>query len=72
MYSGLCVLKGLLGMRKRGFHGSELIKMRLYWPRGFHGYGINDYFSSKNIGDVVCISGEWDDTEFNFVLKEPD
>ena len=42
-------------MRKRGFHGSELIKMRLYWPRGFHGYGINDYFSSKNIGDVVVL-----------------
>ena len=27
----------------------------------------------KNIYDVVCISGEWEKTEFNiFVLKEPD
>ena len=27
----------------------------------------------KNIGDVGCLSGEWDDTEFNvFVLKDPD
>ena len=26
-----------------------------------------------NIGDVGCLSGEWDETEFNiFVLKKPD
>ena len=29
--------------------------------------------SGKSICDVVCISGEWDETQFNiFVLKYPD
>ena len=33
---------------------------------------MNGYFSSKNISDVVCLSGEWDETEFNiFLMKEP-
>ena len=33
---------------------------------------VNGYFSSKNISDVVCLSGEWDETEFNiFLMKEP-
>ena len=46
---------------------------RRYWPRGVYRYTINDYFRSKNNGHVGCISGEWDDTEFNiFVLKDPD
>ena len=50
-----------------------MIKKRRYWPRGFHREGINDYFRSKNIGNVGCLSSEWDNTEFNvFVLKEPD
>ena len=40
--SGLCVLKGLLEMRKRGVYGSALIKKRRYWPSGVHGDGIND------------------------------
>ena len=29
--------------------------------------------SGQKIGDAGCLSGEWDETEFNiFVLKEPD
>ena len=63
--SGFCVLKGLLETRKRGVYGIVLIKKRRYWPRGFYGYAINDYFRSKNIGDVRCLSGEWENTEFN-------
>ena len=42
-----------------------MIKKRRYWPRKVHGDGINDYFRSKNIGGVGCISGEWDKIEFN-------
>ena len=73
MDSGFCVLKGLLEMRKRGVYGSALIKKRCYWPRGVYGDAINDYFRSKNIGDVGYLSGEWDETEFNiYFLKEPD
>ena len=60
-------------MRKRGVYGSALIKMRRYWPRGVYGDGVYDCSSTKNIGDVGCLSGEWNETEFNiFVMKEPD
>ena len=73
MDSCFCVLKGLLEMRKRGVYGSTLIKKRRYWPRGVSGDAINDYFRSKYTGGLGCLSGEWDDTEFNiFVLMEPD
>ena len=41
--------------------------------REVYGDAIKNYFRSKHIRDVVCLSGEWDETQFNiFVLKEPD
>ena len=50
-----------------------MIKNRHYWPRGFHGYGVNEYFSKKKIWDVRCISGEWYEMEFTiFVMKDHD
>ena len=71
MHSCFCVLKGLPEMRKRRFHVISLINKRRYWTRGVHGDAINKYYRSKNIGDMGCISDEWDDTEFNiFDLKE--
>ena len=49
-----------------------MIKKRRYWPRGVYVYAINDYFRSKNIGNVGCLSGEWDEIESDiFVLKDP-
>ena len=74
MDSGFFVLKVLLKMNGGGGgYGSALMKKRYYWPRGVHRDGINECFRSKNVGDVGCLSGEWDETEFNvFVLKEPD
>ena len=45
-------------MIQREVYGSELIKKRRYWPRGFHGDGINDYFRSTNIGGVGYVSGD--------------
>ena len=72
MESSVCVLKVLSEMRGWGVCGSALIKKRRFWPREVHGDGINDYFRSKNIDDVGCPSGEWNEKEFNtFVLKEP-
>ena len=73
MDSGFFSLKGLLEMRKRRVYGSVLVKNRRYWHRGVYGYAINNYVRSKNIGDVGCLSGEWEKTELNiFVLKESD
>ena len=65
MHSCFCVLKGLPEMRKMRFYIISLINKRHYWTRGVHGDGINKYYSSKHIGDMVCISDGWDDTEFN-------
>ena len=49
MDSRLCVLKGILEMRKRGFYGSALIKKSQYWPKGVHGDGIKYYLRSKKL-----------------------
>ena len=46
-------------------------KNRRYFYKGVHGDDINEYSRSKHIGDVRCLSGEWDDTEFNF-FKDAD
>ena len=35
---------------------------------GVYGDAIIDYLRSQNIGDVGCISSEWDETEFNFLF----
>ena len=63
---GLCVLKGLLEMSKRVVYGSVLIKKRCYFPKWIHGDSINYYFRYKIIGDVECLTGEWDETVFFF------
>ena len=34
--SGLCVLKGLIGMYERGVYGSPVVKKRGYWPPGMY------------------------------------
>ena len=54
---GFCVLKVLLEIRKMGVYGSSLIKNICYWPMGVHRDGINEYWSTKNIGDMGCLSG---------------
>ena len=40
-----------------------------YWPRRVHRDGIKNYLRSKNIGDMGCLIGEWDETYFNGFLK---
>ena len=55
-------------MSNRGVYGTALIKKRLYWPKGFHRDIINEYLSFFNDG-VICLSGEWDEMEFNIFLE---
>ena len=69
--SGFCVLRRLLETTKRGVYGSALIKKRCYFPKWIHGDSINYYFRYKIIGDVECLTGEWDETVF-FFKKDPD
>ena len=50
-----------------------MINKRRYCHRGFHGDDIKDCFRSNNIFGVGCLSGKWDETEFNiFGFKDPD
>ena len=68
--NNLCVHKILLETRKRGGgNGCAFIKKRRYWTRWVRGNGTDEYFRLKTIGDVVCLSGECDDTEFNISFK---
>ena len=42
-------------------------------PKGVHGDNITYYFRSKHIGNLGCLSDEWDETWFKvFVLKDTD
>ena len=36
MESGLCVLKGFIGMYERGVFGSSVTKKRIYWQSGIN------------------------------------
>ena len=64
MDSGSFVLKGLLEMNKKGIYGSALIKRGAIGLGGFMEMVLTST-SGKKIGDVVCLSGEWNKTEFN-------
>ena len=71
MDSSSCVLKGILEMRKRVVYVIALIKKTRNWIKGVHQDIINDYFGLK-IDDVVCLSDEWEESEFNVFVKDPD
>ena len=44
IYSGLCVLKGLIGMYKIGVYGSIVVNKRRYWTSAIYGDQINAHF----------------------------
>ena len=47
MYSGFCVLKEILEMRKGGVYAIGLVKNRHNWHRGIHRDSINKYCNTK-------------------------
>ena len=57
-----------IGNNLEGYLCKRIDKKICYWPRGVHVYRINEYYSSKNIDAVVCLSGEWGDMEFYILL----
>ena len=66
MDNSFCVLKGIFRISMRVVYGSALIKKSLYWPRGVYGDSI--FTSGFKIGYMGCLSGEWEETEFNFLF----
>ena len=67
--SSFYVPKVILETRKMEVYGNALIKKRRVWPTGVNGDVINEYFSSKNIGDFGCLSGEWVETKYNIFFE---
>ena len=71
--SGFCVLQGLIELRKLGVYASAIIKKRRYWPKHVPGKAMDKRMESKNIGEVDCIQGKLDNTDYNLLMmKEPD
>ena len=71
--SGLCVLKGIIELRKKGVFASALIKKRRYWPKYINGADIKSHFKNKNVGDANSWAGTLDNIPFHvYTMKEPD
>ena len=71
--SDLCVLRGLIELRKVGVFASALIKKRRYWPRYVPGDAINKKMKDKKVGECDSLKGVLDGQNYDiFCLKEPD
>ena len=69
---GLCVLKGIIELKKKGVYVSALIKKRRYWPKYINGDAIKLEFEDREIRDSDALPGELDGVSFQvFAMKEP-
>ena len=55
IYSGLCVLKGLIQLRKKGVFACAVIKKRRYWPSMVPGKDMEDHFGRMEVGETDAI-----------------
>ena len=72
MDSKFCVLKRILGIRKRGVYGIVLIKKRRYWPTGFTETALTINSGQKYIlvmWDILVVNGM---RQSLFFLNDPD
>ena len=71
--SGFCVLKGIVGLYRKGLYAGALIKKRRYWPTLVPGDAIDEHFADKAVGAVDAITGVLDNVNYKlFGMKEPD
>ena len=71
--SGICVLKGIVELKKRGVYASALIKKRKYWPKYFKGDAIKQCVDEKAVGDCGAWKGKMEEVPFHvYAMKEPD
>ena len=70
--SGLCVLKGLIQLRKKGIFACAVIKKRRYWPSMVPGIEIGDNFGRMEVGETDAIKGTVDGDIYNlWGTKDP-
>ena len=71
MYSGLCVTKGLVELRKKGIFGSAIIKKCRYWPANIKVDAIDAHFSSKDVGNFDAVKQVKDGVAYHvFFMKD--
>ena len=63
--SGLCVLKGLIGLRKKGVSACAVIKKRRYWTYTVPVKETEDHFWEVEVGETDTIHGTVDDVIHN-------
>ena len=69
--SGICVLKGIVELKKWGVYASALIKK--YWPKYIKGDAIKQHFNDKAVGDCNSWKGTMEKVPFHvYAMKEPD
>ena len=71
--SGLCVLHGIVELKKWGVYASTLIKQRKYRPKYIKGDAIKQHFDKKAVGDCDSWKGTMEEVPFHvYGMKEPD
>ena len=70
--SGLCVLNGMVYLKKRGVYDSDLIRTRCCWTKYIDGAGIQAFMNNKQVRYQARLPGEVDGVGFDlFAMNEP-
>ena len=71
--SGLCILKGIFKLQKKGVFASALIKKRCYWPKCIKGDDVKAHFADREVSTVDAWPWQLDGVKFHVsCIKEPD
>ena len=56
LFYSLCVLQGLVDIKKKELYGDTIIDKIRYWTRYIDGNNIKAHFTNKSVGamDVLC------------------
>lgn len=69
LYSGFCVLKGLIELSKKGVCASAVIKKRKYWPRHVPGFEMDERMRQEGVqvGDTNSLAGNLDGVDYDLL-----
>ena len=66
----LCVLKGLIQLRKKGIFPCDVINKRRCWPAMVRIKEMEDHYREMEVGDTYSIQGTVDDVIYNLWGKK--